>query len=71
MLKDNDFRTRHRVPVSHGLSGAVAVDGEALTLDNALTDPRYDPDVDCVPGLQTRSMLLVPVLSSKPTPSGR
>ena len=56
---------------SHGISGAVAVDGEPLALDNALSDERYDPQVDCVPGLQTRSMLVVPVMSSKPNAAGR
>ena len=61
VIKDDDFRTVRRIPQSHGIAGAVAVQGETVVLDNALGDERYDPQVDCVPGLQTRSMLVVPV----------
>jgi adenylate cyclase len=61
VIKDDDFRTVRRVPQSNGISGAVAVGGEPCVLDNALADERYDQQVDCVPGLQTRSMVVVPV----------
>ena len=67
VIKDDDFRTMRRIPSSHGISGAVAVDGEPLSLDDALADDRYEPQVDCVPGLQTRSMLVVPVKASTPS----
>ena len=64
VIKDDDFRTVRRLPRSHGISGAVAADGEPLCLDNALADSRYDPQVDCVPGMQTRTMAVVPVRAS-------
>jgi hypothetical protein len=32
-----------------------------LSIDDALSDERFDEKVDCVPGVQTRSMLVVPV----------
>ena len=41
VIKDDDFHTLRRVPKSHGISGAVATDGEMLSLDNALADERF------------------------------
>ena len=50
------------MPLSHGLSGGVATSGAPLMLEHAALEPAYDAAVDAAPGLQTRTLLVVPVM---------
>ncbi len=50
-----------RVPISQGIVGAVARSGEALNLDDAYQDPRFQRDWDVKTGYRTRSVLCVPM----------
>ncbi|MEJ8568955.1 ATP-binding cassette domain-containing protein [Elongatibacter sediminis] len=50
-----------RIPVGSGIAGAVAASGEAERIDDAYTDPRFNPDVDRQLGYRTRSILCLPV----------
>jgi phosphoserine phosphatase len=50
-----------RVPIGEGIVGTVARTGRAALLDRPDDDPRFDPQVDGLTGLETRSLLTVPV----------
>ncbi len=50
-----------RQPMARGLAGYVARTGEAVRLEDATLDPRFDPSVDRATGYRTRSMLVVPI----------
>ncbi|ETM49552.1 hypothetical protein L914_06217, partial [Phytophthora nicotianae] len=44
-----------RVPINQGIAGAVAMNNEAINLENAYDDPRFNKDFDQKLGYQTRS----------------
>jgi putative ABC transport system ATP-binding protein len=50
-----------RIPVGSGIAGAVAQSGEAIRIDDAYADPRFNRDVDRQTGYTTRSILSLPV----------
>ncbi len=50
-----------RQPVARGIAGYVARTGEAVRIEDATRDPRFDPTADKATGYVTRSMLVVPV----------
>jgi GAF domain-containing protein len=50
-----------RVPLNGGICGYAAKIGRIVNLSNAGADWRFDASVDTRPGLQTRSLLMVPV----------
>jgi len=50
-----------RVPVGSGIAGAVAQSGEAIRIDDAYSDPRFNRAVDQQTGFTTRSILCLPV----------
>jgi putative ABC transport system ATP-binding protein len=50
-----------RFPVGSGIAGTVAETGEAIRIDDAYADPRFNPDVDRQTGFRTRSLLTLPV----------
>jgi len=50
-----------RFPVGSGIAGTVAATGEAIRIDDAYADPRFNRDVDRQTGFRTRSILSLPV----------
>jgi len=54
-----------RIPVGSGIAGAVAQSGEAIRIDDAYSDPRFNRDVDKQTGFRTRSILSLPVKNLK------
>jgi len=50
-----------RIPRGSGIAGAVAQSGEALRIDDAYADPRFNREVDKRTGYTTRSILSLPV----------
>ena len=50
-----------RIPLGSGIAGAVAQGREAIRIDDAYSDPRFNSDVDRQTGFRTRSILCLPV----------
>ncbi len=50
-----------RIPIGTGIAGAVAQSGEAIRVDDAYEDARFNPSVDKKLGYRTRSILCLPV----------
>jgi sigma-B regulation protein RsbU (phosphoserine phosphatase) len=50
-----------RLPVSRGIAGWVAQNGEVVNLADAYTDPRFESEVDVRLGFRTRSLLCLPI----------
>lgn len=57
-----------RLPRDRGLAGHVARTGEVARVDDAASDPRFDPSADKTTGFQTRSLLVAPVRESPAAP---
>jgi putative ABC transport system ATP-binding protein len=53
-----------RIPIDSGIAGAVASSGEAIRVDDAYADARFNPEVDQQLGYRTRSILCLPVKNS-------
>src|SRR5580704_13107988 len=50
-----------RQPLARGIAGHVARTGEVVRIEDATSDPRFDPSADRATGYTTRSMLVVPI----------
>ena len=50
-----------RIPFGSGIAGAVAASGEAIRINDAYQDSRFNPAVDRKLGYRTRSLLCLPV----------
>jgi putative ABC transport system ATP-binding protein len=50
-----------RFPVGTGIAGAVAQSGQAIRIDDAYADSRFNRDVDLQTGFRTRSIISLPV----------
>lgn len=50
-----------RQPLERGIAGYVARTGEVVRVDEAASDPRFDPTADKTTGYTTRSMLVAPI----------
>lgn len=50
-----------RFPVGTGIAGLVAQSGEAIRIDDAYDDPRFNREVDRQTGFRTRSLLSLPI----------
>jgi energy-coupling factor transporter ATP-binding protein EcfA2 len=50
-----------RFPVGSGIAGTVAQTGQAIRIDDAYADPRFNRDVDRQTGFRTRSIISLPV----------
>lgn len=50
-----------RVPIGKGIAGAVAQSGQTIRIDDAYSDPRFNPEIDKQTGFQTRSILCLPL----------
>ncbi|MDZ4731788.1 MAG: ATP-binding cassette domain-containing protein [Xanthomonadales bacterium] len=53
-----------RIPMGSGIAGAVAASGEAIRVDEAYADARFNPAVDKQLGYHTKSILCLPVKNS-------
>ena len=53
-----------RLPIGHGIAGAVAKTGETINVPDAYADPRFDRNIDVRSGFRTKNLLVVPVWSS-------
>jgi HD-GYP domain-containing protein (c-di-GMP phosphodiesterase class II) len=54
-----------RIPLGAGIAGAVAGSGRPIRIEDAYADPRFDREVDRATGYRTRSVLCVPMVSTK------
>jgi len=54
-----------RIPLGAGIAGAVAGSGRPARIDDAYADPRFNREVDRETGYRTRSVLCVPMLSTR------
>jgi putative ABC transport system ATP-binding protein len=52
---------RIRIPLGSGIAGAVAQTGQAIRIDDAYSDPRFNRDVDKQTGYHTRSIISLPI----------
>lgn len=50
-----------RIDIGSGIAGAVAASGEAIRVDDAYSDPRFNPEVDQQSGFRTRTILALPI----------
>jgi energy-coupling factor transporter ATP-binding protein EcfA2 len=50
-----------RIPLGSGIAGSVAQSGEAIRIDDAYSDPRFNREVDKQTGFRTRSILCLPI----------
>ena len=50
-----------RIPLGSGIAGAAAASGEAIRIEDAYSDPRFNREVDRQTGFTTRSILCLPV----------
>ena len=57
-----------RQRIDQGIAGFVARTGEAVRIDDAHRDARFDPTADKVTGYRTRSVLAVPIREDQRTP---
>jgi adenylate cyclase len=53
-----------QIPTNRGIAGYVASTGEALNIQDAYKDPRFDPTTDRKTGYFTRNILCLPVFNS-------
>jgi len=59
--EDLDKLGRIRIPLGSGIAGAVAQTGQAIRIDDAYSDPRFNRDVDKQTGYHTRSIISLPL----------
>ncbi|PKK88570.1 MAG: adenylate/guanylate cyclase domain-containing protein [Candidatus Wallbacteria bacterium HGW-Wallbacteria-1] len=52
-----------RIPRAAGIAGSVFMSGEAIIIDDAYSDSRFNRDVDLQTGFHTRNILCAPVRS--------
>ncbi|OKH18746.1 adenylate/guanylate cyclase domain-containing protein [[Limnothrix rosea] IAM M-220] len=53
-----------RIPLKLGIAGHVAATAETLNIENAYEHPLFKKDIDERPGLQTKTLLCMPICSS-------
>jgi len=61
IAEDLDEMGSIRIPIGSGIAGAVAQSGQAMRIDDAYSDPRFNPDVDRQTGFRTRSIISLPI----------
>jgi HD-GYP domain-containing protein (c-di-GMP phosphodiesterase class II) len=52
-----------RIPLGSGIAGAVAANGDCLSLPDAYDDPRFNQTIDRETGYRTKAILCVPMRS--------
>ncbi len=50
-----------RLPANRGLAGWVACEGQAVRVEEAYSDPRFEPDVDRMLGFKTERLMCLPI----------
>lgn len=50
-----------RIPLGKGIAGAAAQSGQTIRIDDAYSDPRFNPEIDKQSGFRTRSILCMPL----------
>jgi len=50
-----------RIPIHSGIAGAVATTGQAVIVEDAYQDDRFNPEVDLKFGYRTKSILAMPI----------
>jgi putative ABC transport system ATP-binding protein len=61
VAEDLDKMGRIRIPLGSGIAGAVAQSGQAIRIDDAYADSRFNQEVDRQTGYRTRSIISLPV----------
>lgn len=51
-----------RIPYGKGIAGYVAATGQALNIQDAYQDTRFNPSIDSITGYRTKSILCLPIL---------
>lgn len=64
-VTDNLPEKEVRIPINSGIAGAVVTSGEAIRVDDAYADSRFNPAVDKQLGYLTKSILCLPVKNSQ------
>jgi adenylate cyclase len=59
-----------RMPASSGIAGATFVGGQAIAVDDAYADPRFNYEIDRQTGFRTRNVLSMPVFDRAGQPIG-
>jgi adenylate cyclase len=65
VIAKGNFRRRIRIPNSEGIAGHVFNHEEAVCVDDAYNDPRFNREVDQQTGFTTRNILCVPIRTVK------
>jgi adenylate cyclase len=65
VAKDGERSLEIRAPIGTGIVGTVAASGQVLNIPDAYQDPRFNPLVDRETGYRTRTILGMPILSSR------
>ena len=60
-VAEGDLASEIRIPNNVGIAGHVFTSGEALLVEDAYADDRFNPDVDKKTGFRTRSIICVPI----------
>ncbi|XP_047530580.1 cGMP-dependent 3',5'-cyclic phosphodiesterase-like [Vanessa atalanta] len=58
---DDTETIEHRFPISKGITGQVIKTGTLMNCKNAKQHPVYDPEIDCYPGVDCKSILCFPI----------
>ena len=62
---DSEHDCEVRMALGTGIAGWVAASRQAVNVPDAYADPRFNPAVDLRTGFRTKSMLVVPLISSQ------
>ncbi|MBA4311384.1 MAG: hypothetical protein C0417_02025 [Chlorobiaceae bacterium] len=54
-------RVTIKLPIGKGIAGYVAATGDTLNIEEAYTDPRFNPAIDKKSGYRTKSILCMPL----------
>lgn len=54
-------RSRRRFSLGEGLVGRVALTGQPVKIDDAKDDPSFAPQTDAPPGVEVKSLVVVPI----------
>jgi putative ABC transport system ATP-binding protein len=61
VAEDLPTHIKVRIPIGTGIAGAAAQTGQAIRVDDAYADPRFNKEVDKQSGFRTRTILCLPL----------
>ena len=64
-IRDGKFEREIRMPNTVGFAGHVFISGEALRIDDAYSDSRFNRSIDEMTGYTTKTILCVPLMTLK------